>query len=153
MITLGKIYGHTTLKLYPTIGALPASSLDFASPLRFAATGSAAISYPDGHPSAETTLFEEGPNPKKILTIHVDKDDKLRQFAALGWIMQEDRNVKGAWRKTGHVLVMDMDDRNIRHRQPWMVLASEWPTDGEETPKGTFTIKAGMRLFIFWPCF
>lgn len=46
--------------------------------------------------------------------------------------MQED--AFGEWRKTGHVLVMDMDDRSIRHRHPWLVLASQWPAeDCEDT--------------------
>lgn len=34
------------------------------------------------------------------------------------------------WGKTGHVLVMEMDHRDIRHRHPWFVLAHEWPCDG-----------------------
>jgi hypothetical protein len=50
------------------------------------------------------------------------------------------------WTKTGHVLVMDMDDRKLRHRQPWFVLASEWPTDGEETQDGDFTFYAQKRV-------
>ncbi|KAL8979468.1 MAG: hypothetical protein Q9205_005202 [Flavoplaca limonia] len=35
-----------------------------------------------------------------------------------------------------------MDDRNVRQRQPWLVLASEWPTDDAEAPDGGFTLFA-----------
>lgn len=48
----------------------------------------------------------------------------------------------GRWEKTGHVLVIEMDDRAVRHRQPWLVLASEWPTDGDETPESGSTLYA-----------
>lgn len=49
----------------------------------------------------------------------------------------------GRWRKTGHVLVMDMDDRDVRHRQPWLVLACKWPADyGDETPDDSSTVTA-----------
>ncbi|KAL8771059.1 MAG: hypothetical protein Q9209_003478 [Squamulea sp. 1 TL-2023] len=52
------------------------------------------------------------------------------------------QNPEGEWNKTGHVLVIDMDDRAVRHRQPWLILASKWPTDGEETEEGSFTLQA-----------
>ncbi|KAL8677630.1 MAG: hypothetical protein Q9186_005965 [Xanthomendoza sp. 1 TL-2023] len=74
-------------------------------------------------------------------TISPQEDDKLRRFAALGWVIQQD-GPDDIWMKTGHILVIDMDDRAIRHRQPWLILASEWPTDGEETGEGTFTLHA-----------
>lgn len=48
----------------------------------------------------------------------------------------------GNWKRTGHVMVIDMDDRDIRQRQPWLILAPEWPTDGDEMPDGTFTNRA-----------
>lgn len=62
---------------------------------------------------------------------------KLRRFASLRWVVQEDS--EGLWLKTGHILVMDMDDRSVRHRHLWFVLASEWPTDGE---RETFSCRA-----------
>ena len=68
------------------------------------------------------------------------RDDKLRRCAALGWIIME--NSDGDWKRTGHVMVVDMDDRDIRQRQPWLILAPEWPTDGVEMPDGTFTHRA-----------
>ncbi len=53
LITLGKVYGHTTLKLLPRIGALPTSEMPDEDPaFDFAATDSGAISYPDGPPPA-----------------------------------------------------------------------------------------------------
>ncbi|KAL8885928.1 MAG: hypothetical protein Q9215_006293 [Flavoplaca cf. flavocitrina] len=70
-------------------------------------------------------------------TIGAQRDDKLRRCAALGWIIME--KSPGNWKRTGHVMVIDMDDRNIRQRQPWLILAPEWPTDGDELPDGTFT--------------
>ncbi|KAL8874904.1 MAG: hypothetical protein Q9192_009126, partial [Flavoplaca navasiana] len=70
-------------------------------------------------------------------TIGAQRDDKLRRCAALGWIVME--KSPGNWKRTGHVMVIDMDDRDIRQRQPWLLLAPEWPTDGDEMPDSTFT--------------
>ncbi|KAL8842824.1 MAG: hypothetical protein Q9176_002460 [Flavoplaca citrina] len=147
-ISIGKIYGKVLLKLLPVMGALPAPDIPgFEAPFDFAATDSAAISYPDGHPSEDdmTQQWDELPGgnmgkSRKLPIIKAKDDDKLRRFAALGWVLQQGRN--GKWNKTGHVLVIDMDDRNVRQRQPWLILASEWPTDGEETEDGDFTIHA-----------
>ncbi|KAL8785540.1 MAG: hypothetical protein Q9213_003288 [Squamulea squamosa] len=50
------------------------------------------------------------------------------------WVLEEAPD--GNWTKTGHVLVIDMNDRAVRHRQPWLILASEWSTDGAETSGG-----------------
>ncbi|KAL9615633.1 MAG: hypothetical protein Q9204_008719, partial [Flavoplaca sp. TL-2023a] len=206
-MTIGKLYGETTLKLLPSIGVLSAASLDPEASLDFAATDSGAIYYPDGHPteqilfSAASTLpptsyqmvYEQNPgliapgassgvSPKpSVREIHTDqqikrrprelsdpeiclpdrrsptpqadvpspsqtivsptiraqRDDKLRRCAALGWITMEES--PGNWKRTGHVMVIDMDDREIRQRQPWLLLAPEWPTDGDEMPDGTFT--------------
>ncbi|KAL8942693.1 MAG: hypothetical protein Q9211_001291 [Gyalolechia sp. 1 TL-2023] len=142
--TIGKLWGHTTLKLIPAMGALqPPSSSSFQPPFEYAATDSGAISYPDGHPSEEmfapdyATSSAQG---KISYTIKAQEDDKLRRFAALGWVIVQ--NGQGVWEKTGHVLVIDMDDRASRQRHPWFVLASEWPTDGEETSEGDFIIRA-----------
>lgn len=41
-----------------------------------------------------------------------------------------------SWYKTGHVLVIDMEDG--RNRQPWFVLASEWPTDDDRIIEDNF---------------
>lgn len=109
------------------------------------------ISFVDAHPSDDQVYTSEqlfpssdaGKDPgagKDLAEIHPSNDDKLRRFAALGYILQE--NSQKQWRKTGHVLVMDMDDRKYRKRQPWLVLAPEWPTDGYETATGEFTHRA-----------
>lgn len=151
-ISIGKIYGTTLLKLLPVIGALPAPDIPgFEAPFDFAATDSAAISYPDGHPSEDDMApqWENLPGggmrqSQKPPIIKAADDDKLRRFAALGWVLQEARD--GRWNKTGHVLVIDMDDRDVRQRQPWLILASEWPTDGAETPEGGFTIYADEKV-------
>lgn len=73
-------------------------------------------------------------------TVGPQQDDKLRRCLAIGWIYMQDPD--GDWTKTGHVLVIDMDDRATRHRQPWLILAPDWPTDGEEPEDGTFTFHA-----------
>ncbi|KAL9033959.1 MAG: hypothetical protein Q9180_005669, partial [Flavoplaca navasiana] len=52
-ITIGKLYGETTLKLLPSIGVLSAAPLDPEPSLDFAATDSGAIYYPDGHPTEQ----------------------------------------------------------------------------------------------------
>ena len=136
----------TKLKLIPAIGVLPAMPIpNFTETLKFAATDASAIIYPDGHPSAETTRLKFSSNQKTSLEIKDSEDDKMRRIAAIGWVIQQ--NSEGAWRKTGHVLVMDMGEKAARDRQPWFVLASEWPTDDQdEAPDRTFTIKAGDRV-------
>ena len=107
----------------------------------------------DGHPSEDQVftlpkpLFPS-PSAEKIpVSLHPANDDKLRRFASLGWVIKEDdsgdqNNTQKEWIKTGFVLVIDMDDRKYRHRQPWFVLAPEWPTDGYEAADGTFTHRA-----------
>lgn len=147
-ITLGKLYGRVTLKLLPAMGALPENpSPPYDSQLDFAVTDSRAISYPDGHPSGTVAEpIETGPSPaplssemKKKAAIKPSNDGRLRRFRSLGFILQENA---GIWKKTGHVLVIDMDDKHLRHRQPWLVLASEWPADGEESREGKLTNRA-----------
>ncbi|KAL8750736.1 MAG: hypothetical protein Q9199_006880 [Rusavskia elegans] len=82
------------------------------------------------------------PSSKSVATPKVgpQQDDLLRRCLAIGWIYMQDPD--GDWTKTGHVLVIDMDDRATRHRQPWLILAPDWPTDGEEPEDGTFTFHA-----------
>ena len=144
--TLKTKNNFTKLKLIPAIGALPATPIpNFTETLDFAVTDASAIIYPDGHPSAETTPLKFSANPKTSLEIQDSEDDKLRRIAAIGWVIQQ--NSQGAWRKTGHVLVIDMGEKSARDRQPWFVLASEWPTDDQdEAPDRTFTIKAGDKV-------
>ena len=141
--TLRTKHKITKLKLIPAIGALPATPiLNFTETLDFAVTDASAIIYPDGHPSVETTPLQFYSNTKTYLEIKGAEDDKLRRTAAIGWVIKQ--NPQGAWRKTGHVLVMDMGEKSARNRHPWFVLASEWPTDNQdEAPDRSFTIKAG----------
>ncbi|KAL8763144.1 MAG: hypothetical protein Q9184_000989 [Pyrenodesmia sp. 2 TL-2023] len=144
-ITIGSLWGRTTLRLLPGLGSLPAQDIEQDIHLRYAPTRTGAISYPDGHPSEEelvlTVVSEAGGPPtvkaKPQPVITAREDNILRRFASLGWVIMEASN--GDWIKTGHVLVIDMDERHVRHRQPWLVLASQWPTDGEETPASEFT--------------
>ena len=148
-IILGKVYGRVTLKLLPAMGALPEyPDLEHDIPLNFAGTDSGAIAYPDGHPPEAAALPDYFSSPSSKLTttptIKPSEDGKLRRFTSLGFVLQKDD--EGTWRKTGHVLVMDMDDKEIRHHQSWFVLASEWPTDGEETHDGDFVHRARKRV-------
>ncbi|KAL8733562.1 MAG: hypothetical protein Q9166_001970 [cf. Caloplaca sp. 2 TL-2023] len=172
-LPLGKVYGQTLLKLIPTIGALPAASIPgLKTPYNLAATDSAAISYPDGHPTRRmlsqppqvaspsrqvTTPSErkpelQYPSPPRPSPTRTASEQRLlrrsRELATSEIKLASERisvpqdtqeNSEGRWEKTGHVLVIDMDDRAVRHRQPWLILASEWPTDGDETVEGTFT--------------
>lgn len=144
--TLKTKTAFTKLKLIPAIGALPATPIpNFTETRDFAATDASAIIYTDGHPSAEMTPLTFSLDPKKSLEVKDSQDDKLRRIAAIGWVIKQ--NSQGAWWKTGHVLVMDMGEKSARDRQPWFVLASEWPTDSDdEAPDGTFTIKADDRV-------
>ena len=62
------------------------------------------------------------------LGLSEDVENKLRRFVSLGWIVKGDEEV---WHKTGHALVVELEPG--RDRNPWIVLAYEWPNDGEET--------------------
>ncbi|KAL8723944.1 MAG: hypothetical protein Q9166_008210, partial [cf. Caloplaca sp. 2 TL-2023] len=44
-------------------------------------------------------------------TISAKDDDKLRRFAAIGWVLREAADGRG--NKTRHVLVVDMDDKKF----------------------------------------
>lgn len=127
-LTLGKIYGQTTLKLILWEGALPSNEDDFEDsgfvpPFDYAKTDGGAISYPGGHPSENKASSKT--KASTTPTITPDQDDKLRRFTSLGYVITESGG------KTGHVLVIDMDDKNSRQRHPWFVLAHEWRTDGD----------------------
>lgn len=126
-VPLGWLNG-VKLELILGIGALPSTEKDKIPGLRFAATDSGAILYSDGHPS-------EADEPYTM--VETEPEDRLHRLASLGWVIQVESD--GSWRKTGHVLVMDMDKGRKRH--PWLVLASEWPADIEEAEEG-FTIYA-----------
>ena len=92
---------------------------------------------PDRRPPSPPVNVPCSSQTMATLTSRAQRDDKLRRCAALGWIIMEES--PGNWKRTGHVMVIDMDDRDIRQRQPWLILAPEWPTDGDEMPDGTFT--------------
>lgn len=145
LVHLGKLYGKIPLMLLPAMGALPDHpEPNDKIPFKFAATDSGAISYPDGHPKeaipvSDLDKLSVSVQSSKDVTVKPSEDDKLRRFASLGWVMQKRL---GEWTKTGHVLVMDIDDKQRRHRQPWLVLAAEWPTDSYKTQEGEFEHRA-----------
>ncbi|KAL8650967.1 MAG: hypothetical protein Q9210_003511 [Variospora velana] len=122
-VTIGKLWGQITLRVEPCRLSLPVEDIPDDCPLDVITTRINAISYADGHPSKATSTAA---NP---LTITPAQDKTLRRFTSLGYVVMMDS--VGRWRRTGHVLVMDMDVKHIRHRQPWLVLASEWPRDAD----------------------
>lgn len=120
---LGKLWGKTTLKILPCLGALPVTDLsDEITKLGNAPTNCGAIYYPDGHPSEEVSYTD----------LSSSDDDKLRRLASLGWVIIVEPN--GTWARTGHVLVMDMGSDRDRH--PWFVLASTYPAEYEQYDGG-----------------
>ncbi|KAL8908267.1 MAG: hypothetical protein Q9207_000888 [Kuettlingeria erythrocarpa] len=147
-VTIGKLWGKTTLRLSPTLGSLPAQELDFEPAHKITFAHGVAIVYPDGYPTKDMLRLQPLPPPlaspssplQKLPVIKPSEDGALRRLTSLGWVLMKSH---GRWRKTGHVLVMDMDDREVRHRQPWLVLAYQWPTDfGEETQEGSSIVTA-----------
>ncbi|KAL8828491.1 MAG: hypothetical protein Q9170_006581 [Blastenia crenularia] len=140
---IGRVYGKHALRLIPSFTCLPTPlDPDFKTHLELAPTDATAIWYPDGHPSEETFtgLYNDSATGRQGFTIRAQDDDVLRRFTAIGWVQMQ--NSDGSWNCTGHVLVIDMDDRAVRHRQPWLVLASEWPADREQTSDDGFTFYA-----------
>ena len=75
------------------------------------------------------------------IPIPIKKDGPLRRFCCLEWIVishpprgycsRPDKYLW--WHRTGHVLVVDLDEG--RERQPWIVLAAEWPVEKGEAHK------------------
>ena len=132
-IPLGKLSGQRKLRLVPALGALPVTEQprDITT-FNYAETHSGAVMYPGGHPSEETLNK----------WISSAADDKLRRFASLGWVIQEDGS--GPYTKTGHVLVMDMATDRDRH--PWFILAFNWPSEDEQFD-GSFIVHAPERVF------
>lgn len=114
--------------LMPAIAALPTTEdVEGLTSLELAGTALRAISYPDGHPSE----YEDS-----VRNIKSEEDIVLRRFVCLGWVIHV---TKESWQRTGHVLVMVMDEGRDRH--PWIVLASHWPSEFEDV-EGRFTTYA-----------
>ena len=134
-VPLGKYGGYATLELVRRMGALPnTETIRNHTNLKYAATDSGAISYPDAHPSElEDDNFK----------VKDSQDLRLRRFASLGWVIYV--RPDGSWVYTGHVLVVDMGEG--RGRQPWFVLASEWPREVEDA-KGSFFDHAPAQVDI-----
>ncbi|KAL8684991.1 MAG: hypothetical protein Q9218_008034 [Villophora microphyllina] len=120
------------------MAALPTTEdPSFDRELDFAITNGVSVNYID----AATMRDNASATSRSTSTIKASDDHKLRRCAGLGWVVQKES--QKVWRKTGHVLVIDMDDRAIRHRHPWFVLASEWPTDIQDIADDNFTTYAG----------
>ena len=127
-ITLGRLYG-TKLELEPDLGALNESYAHvYIMPLQRLIFPSA-VSFYECHPSED----------KNMIKVKADKDTLLRRFPCLGWTIMVDGN---DWVRTGHVLVIDMDETANKKRHPWFLLASEWYDDHCLYPDGDRTIYA-----------
>ncbi len=124
-ILLGKVFGTDKLWLIPTNGALPESDDANHPQLGTAFTNCCAIMYPDGHPS-EAYIATQGQN-----------NEQLRRWTGLGWIATGE-GTRNDWRKTGHALVIDMEPG--RDLNPWIVLTSHYPNDGQPTADGDDTV-------------
>ena len=124
-IPLGKVYGTDLLWLSPCNGSLDEPDdvgFPFRSTSGYANTQCGAISYSDGHPS-------EGELTLNVNT--ADDEEKLRRWVSLGWILQGTSTNRY---HTGHVLVIDVEEG--RNWNPWIVLASKVPTEGESWDGG-----------------
>ena len=132
---LGNLYWHenTPLWLAPAVNSLPLSEIEIPNytKLPAARNDSAAIYYPDGHPSSQSR--QEGPQ-----SVHANSDKILRRIWPIGYIVLNPG--EDYWKYTGHVLVLDMDKDRDRH--PWIVLASHWPDINREGPQGDHTFRA-----------
>ena len=107
------------MELEPDLGAL---STSYAEVLNIPLSGLAfpgAISYRQAHPSSDEEVFVAPSN----------QDRHLRRFLCLGWVIQVNGDGNDNWIRTGHVLVLDMDDTIEKKRHPWFVLAAEWYDD------------------------
>jgi len=120
------------LKLIPGLAALPPTREEDPTDLHYAATDSGAIGYPDARPARPD---------KQRQMVRPSEDAELRRFASLGWVIHVRPN--GSWSKTGHALVMDMDEGRDCH--PWLVLASHWPSEFEDA-EGNFTTYAEKKV-------
>ena len=135
-IPLGNLWGTAKLELIPELGCLPRTELPKnCTTFGYARTDSGAIVYADGHPSEDDIAQYE-------VRFSASEDHALRRFVSLGWIIKVEKD--GNWEKTGHCLVMDMDKG--RDRRPWIVLASEWPGDGQEGIESDESIVAGEQV-------
>ncbi|MCJ1336730.1 hypothetical protein MMC09_002008 [Bachmanniomyces sp. S44760] len=119
-LPLGKLDGLYQYYLMPGMGALPIAGIPPNSTnLGYARAGGGAIAYSDGHPS----------EADQLITFRSKEDQKLRRLMPLGWLVRAFSERLDNWERTGHALVMDMDEGRQRH--PWIVLASSWSDDRE----------------------
>lgn len=121
-VPLGRLRGEVSFAMFPAIGCpKPLESINKDWDIDFdpvpAPGFMGAIAYTEGHPSEED--FH--------LKVKSSDDTTLRRYFEIGWLIQVDRD--GGWTRTGHVLVIDAD--HGRNKQPWIMLASEWPRDGD----------------------
>lgn len=122
-IPLGKLYG-TRLELEPSLGALSDSYARVCNMELPRLSFPTAISYKKSHPSEN----------EEVLVVPSDKDLHLHRFLCLGWVIEVDGQ---EWTRTGHVLVIDMDETPNKKRHPWFLLAAEWSDDHCMYPDNT----------------
>ncbi|KAL8917527.1 MAG: hypothetical protein Q9208_007888 [Pyrenodesmia sp. 3 TL-2023] len=117
VIDIGKLDGRYPMRLVPGTGLLEPEADLFDDLDDWANDLATAVKYADGHPSEGNIRLD----PE-------DEDDVLRRFWEVGWIYLAWS--PGAWFKTGHVLVMDVEPG--KNRALWLILAKAWETDEDE---------------------
>ncbi|CAF9940954.1 MAG: hypothetical protein HETSPECPRED_002694 [Heterodermia speciosa] len=127
-IPLGKVYGDQMLYLVPRKNCLKPSNIavQYLTAFPVAASDSAAISYPDGHPSEQ--YDERGSS----IALKSETDSRLHRCWPLGYIAY--LGEEGIHHRTGHILVMDMGLGRDHH--PWIVLTSKWPGPDDDGDDG-----------------
>lgn len=128
-VPLGRLNNEAQLELEPDLGALEQSYAHlYNMPLKRLAFPSA-VSFYECHPSEDQAMIR----------VRADEDTLLRRFLCLGWVIEVNGN---DWIRTGHVLVIDMDDTPNKKRHPWFLLASQWYDDHGLSPNENRTIYA-----------
>ncbi|KAL9036611.1 MAG: hypothetical protein Q9180_004206 [Flavoplaca navasiana] len=113
IIELGKLDGKIPLRFAPGTHSFEDDTIICPPAHERVSTGMLAVGY-HHHPSTGPTQTASG------------DDGKLRRFKEVGSILAEDLH---GWNRTGHVLVIDMDEGRNRH--PWIILASAWQVEDE----------------------
>lgn len=113
IIELGKLDGKIPLRFAPGTHSFEDGTIICPPAHEPVSTGMLAVGYYH-HPLTGPTQTRSG------------DDGTLRRFKEVGSVLAEDLH---GWNRTGHVLVIDMDEGRNRH--PWIILASAWQVENE----------------------
>ena len=81
----------------------------------YASNGPSAISY-EHHLPPFAPVIDDDKSTRRVRTVRPIDDDKLRRLVGLGFVIQEDHRRK--WRKTDHILVINIDDKDVQRCKP-----------------------------------